>query len=76
MAFVIGNQQWKKRRFNRGGRPTRQETARKKARDEATARKLKRWAEARADWALAGILGLDRGRCPLCEKIIKHHGIN
>lgn len=76
MAFQIGNQEWRKRKSNRGGRPTRHETAKRKALDAAKARGLKRWAELRADWILAGILGLDRGRCPLCEKIIKHHGIN
>ena len=75
MAFQLGNQEWRKRKFNRGGRPTRHETAKKKALDEAKAHGLRRWAELRADWMLAGILGLDRGRCPLCEKIIKHHVI-
>ncbi len=75
MPFRIGNQEWRKRRCSRGGRPTRHEAAKKKALDEAKTCGLKRWAELRADWMLAGILGLDRGRCPLCEKIIKHHEI-
>jgi len=75
MAFQSGNQEWRKRKFDRGGRPTRHETAKKEALDEAEARELRRWAEARAGLTLARILGLDRGRCPLCEKIIKHHGI-
>ncbi|MDZ4345645.1 MAG: hypothetical protein U1E51_24790 [Candidatus Binatia bacterium] len=75
MAFQTGNQEWRKRQFNRGGRPTRQETAKKKARDEAIARQLKQWAEAKAAWSSAGIFKLDRGRCPFCEKITKHHEI-
>ncbi len=75
MGFIAGNQEWRKRRVNRGGRPTRHETAKRKALAEAKDRRLQRWAELKADWTLAGIFGLNRGRCPLCEKIIKHQEI-
>jgi hypothetical protein len=69
MGFGIGNQEWRKRRHHNGGRPTREEVQKKTARDEAVNRKIKRWAEAKADWFLAGMLGMNRKRCPFCEKI-------
>jgi hypothetical protein len=69
MGFSIGNQEWRKRSANKGGRPTREEMQKKKARDEAINRKIKRWAEAKADWSLAGLFRIKRGRCPFCEKI-------
>jgi hypothetical protein len=76
MAFSVGNQEWRKRNANMGGRPTRQEMQKKKARDEAINRKIKRWAEAKADWFFAGLFRIKRGRCPFCEKnIMKHHEI-
>jgi hypothetical protein len=68
MGFSFGNQQWRKRSANKGGRPTRQEMAKKKARDEAINRKIERWAEAKADWMFAGLFGIGRLRCPFCEK--------
>jgi hypothetical protein len=68
MGFSVGNQEWRKRSANKGGRPTRQEMAKKKARDEAINRKIERWAEAKADWSLAGLFRIKRGRCPFCDK--------
>jgi hypothetical protein len=65
--FTVGNQEWRKRKFHRGGRPTRQEIARKKALDEATSRKTREWAEMRASVLVAGIFGI-HSRCPLCGK--------
>jgi hypothetical protein len=41
----------------------------KKARDKAIKQKIKRWAEAKADWFLAGMLGMKQKRCPFCGKI-------
>jgi hypothetical protein len=68
MPFSTGNQEWKKRSVNKGGRPTRKEMAKKKAQDKATNHKIKRWAEAKADWFLAGMLGMHHKRCPFCGK--------
>jgi hypothetical protein len=69
MGFVIGNQEWRKRSANKGGRPTRLETGKKKAREKARKRKIKIWAESKGAWDLAHILGLYHGRCPFCGKI-------
>src|SRR4030095_1679285 len=69
MGFSIGNQEWRKRSANKGGRPTREEMEKKKARDKAVNRKIERWAEAKADWSLARLFRIKRGRCPFCEKI-------
>jgi hypothetical protein len=68
MGFGLGNQEWRKRSANKGGRPTWDEMAKKKARDEAINRKIERWAEAKADWFLAGLFRIKRGRCPFCDK--------
>jgi hypothetical protein len=69
MGFSVGNQEWRKRRANNGGRPTREEMQKKKARDKARKRRIKKWAEAKANWDLAGILGMNNKRCPFCSKI-------
>jgi len=69
MGFGIGNQEWRKRSANKGGRPTRREMAKRKARDEAMNRRIERWAEVKANWDFARIIRIRNKRCPLCEKI-------
>jgi hypothetical protein len=69
MGFGIGNQEWKKRSANRGGRPTRKETMKRKARQDAMNRRIEKWAEAKVDWDFATMIGIRNKRCPLCRKI-------
>jgi hypothetical protein len=70
MGFGVGNQEWRKRSASNGGRPTRQEMKKKKARDKAINRRIKRWAEAKADWFLAALFRIKHGRC---RSVKKHH---
>jgi hypothetical protein len=66
MSFQIGNDEWRKRKADRGGRPTRQEVARRKALKKAEALKIPEWANMRASITIAEILGI--GHCPLCNR--------
>jgi hypothetical protein len=66
--FQPGNREWRKRRLNRGGRPSREAVIRRKALDKAEAKKIKFWAEARAKLTLVRILGKGGRCCPLCER--------
>ena len=68
MGFGVGNQEWRKRRVNRGGRPTRRETMKRKARQDAMNRRIEKWAEVKANWDFARIIGMRNKRCPFCEK--------
>jgi hypothetical protein len=69
MGFGVGNQEWRKRSANKGGRATRRETMKKKARQDAMNHRIRKWAEAKADWDFATMIGFRNKRCPVCGKI-------
>jgi len=68
VAFEKGNQDWKKRKADRGGRPTREAARKKQLKKAAMNREIKMWAEARTALMLAQVFGLKVGACPLCGK--------
>ena len=57
MPFQFGNQEWRKRKVNRGGRPTREQAEKKRLEQEALNRKIEEWAEDYAAMIFMKIMG-------------------
>ena len=70
MPFELRNQEWRKRKVNRGGRPTREEMEKKRAVQRETQRAVKVHVETEVTWNLLRILGIRLGSCPLCRRTL------
>lgn len=68
MPFKPGNHEWKKRKVCRGGRPTKEELAKRKIEKQEWGRAIRVYAKVRAARMMGRIFGIQEGACPLCER--------
>jgi len=68
MPFKPGNQEWKKRKACRGGRPNREELAKRKIEKRELNRVAKIYARVKAVQEVESVLGLGPGVCPVCKQ--------
>jgi len=68
MPFKSGNEEWKKRRVCRGGRPTKEELAKRKIEKREFYRVAKIYARVKAVQEVESFLGLGPGVCLVCKQ--------
>ena len=68
MPFQKGNQEWRKRKANRGGRPTREERKKKRMEERELDRAIKKYAEIEGARILMRIFKIKPERCELCGR--------